>query len=298
MSQKSSIALGFFDGVHLAHQKIILAAAGAAREKGLRCAALSFDSPPALILWGEAPPCLTDNGEKRRLIEGLGAQCVLLETTRELLSLSGEDFVKSILLEKMNVSHAVCGFNYTFGRDRLGPSDLKELGEKYGFVVKVLEEERMDGSAVSSSRIRSLISQGKMEAAAALLGRPYSIDGTVEPGKRLGRTMGFPTINVYPSAQRAFMPYGVYATKVLFRGEEHIGVTNVGVNPTVHDGNIRIETHIPNYSGNLYGEAVETRFLSFVRPERKFAAVEELFTQIGRDTETVMNMLSQGQTNE
>lgn len=289
MTQKSSVALGFFDGVHLAHQKIISAAAA---KKGLRPVALTFDAPPVQILRGEPTAVLTDNAEKQRLIAELGAECVLLKTTKELLSMSGREFAEKILSGKMKAAHCVCGFNYTFGSDRLGGKELTELGKELGFSVEILEEERLDGEIISSSRIRNLLAGGDMPAAAALLGRPYSVSGVVEQGKRLGRTMGFPTINIYPAVRRAEMPYGVYAARVAFGGEEHIGVTNVGVNPTVGDGSLRIETHIPDFNADLYGESVEIRFLRFVRPERKFSSVEELFAQIRRDTENVLKELT------
>ncbi len=288
MTKKSSIALGFFDGVHPAHQQIISAAVKKGSEAGLRAVALTFDLSPATVLFGVHPPLLTYNSEKQRLISALGAECVFLRTDSELLSLSGEEFVRRILVEQFNIGAAFCGFNYTFGRDRLSSGDLQRLGRELGFETCIFPQVLYDGLPISSSRVRDLIAKGDMEGTAALLGRPYSVTGIVERGKRLGRTMGFPTINIYPSSQRVFMPRGVYATRVVFGGEEHMGVTNVGINPTVRDSGIRIETHIPNFSGDLYGVEVETRFLHFVRPERKFATVDELFAQIRRDTDTVL----------
>ena len=286
MENRTSVALGFFDGVHAAHQKIINAAVTAAEKRGLRPVALSFDTPPALTLFGSCPPLLTDNEEKGRLITALGAECILLPTTRELLSMSGEEFVRSVLAQKLGASYAVCGFNYHFGRDRLDANDLIELGRKYGIETEILPEERLNGYPVSSSRVRELLSKGDMEQAAWLLGRPYRIRGTVAEGKHLGRTMGFPTINIYPDLQ-PIIPRGVYAAKVIFDGQEHIGVTNVGINPTVGDTGMSVETHIPDFTGNLYGITVEVRLFSFIRPEQRFLSVDELFAQIGRDTNSV-----------
>ncbi len=288
MTKKSSIALGFFDGVHPAHQQIISAAVQRGRETGMRSVALTFDLSPETVLLGVKPPLLTYNSEKQRLISRLGAECVFLRTDRALLSLSGEEFIRRVLMEQFNIGAAFCGFNYTFGRDRLSSGDLEGLGREMGFETFVFPQALYGGLPISSSRVRELIAKGDMEETAALLGRPYSITGIVERGKRLGRTMGFPTVNIYPSSQRVFMPRGVYATEVAFGGEEHIGVTNVGINPTVRDSGIRIETHIPNFCGDLYGVEVETKFLRFVRPERKFATVEELFAQIRRDTDAVL----------
>lgn len=291
MEKHIAVALGFFDGVHIAHRKIIATAVKIAEERGLHPTALSFDAPPAQVLFGSCPPQLTDNSEKCRLISDLGAECLLLPATGELLSMTGEDFVREILAERLRTVYAVCGYNYHFGRDRLSSGDLVRLGEKHGIEVFVLPEERLDGEIVSSSRIRELLLEGNMEQASQLLGRPYSISGTVAEGKHLGRTRGFPTINIYPSAQ-PIIPRGVYATRVIFDGQTHIGVTNVGVNPTVSDNGMRVETHIPDFDGDLYGKAAEIQFISFIRPERKFASVEELFAQIKQDTAAVRDFFS------
>lgn len=291
MVPKTSVALGFFDGVHLAHQKIIRAAVSYAEKNSLRAAALTFDRSPAEVLFGAPCLCLTDNYEKSGIISSFGAECVMLNTTPELLRMGGEDFVRNILIEKMNAAAVFCGYNYTFGRERLTAAELVDIGERLGLHTEVIAEERKGGEAISSSRIRSLLQKGDMEAAAVLLGRPYSVTGTVEAGKRLGRTMGFPTINIYPNADRSFIPRGVYATWAVFAGERRVGVTNIGVNPTVGDRNIRIETFIPGFSGNLYGCCVTIEFIHFVRPEQKFASVDELFSRIALDTDTVKRLL-------
>lgn len=288
MEKHTSVALGFFDGVHAAHQKIIKAAVNAADERGLHPVALSFAEPPAKMLFGSSPPLLTDNEEKRRLIAILGADCLLLPTTMELLGMSGEEFVKSVLIDRLKADYAVCGYNYHFGRDRLSAGNLIELGQKYGIEICVLPEEKVNGETVSSSHIRELLADGNMEQASLLLGRPYSVSGIVAEGKHLGRTMGFPTINIYPELKPP-IPRGVYAAKVIFDGQEYIGVTNVGINPTVGDRGIRVETHLPDFDGNLYGKIVEILLMHFVRPEQKFNSVEGLFAQIKRDTSTVQN---------
>lgn len=286
-----TLAMGFFDGVHIAHQKIIKSAVAYGIENNMPAAAVTFDRSPAEVLFSAKVSLLSDNREKQRLISALGAECIMLGASRKLFAMSGEEFVKEVLLKQLEVGAVFCGYNYTFGSDLLKCGDLKRLGDKYGFKVFVAEEERIGEESVSSSRIRELLQKGNTEAAAELLGRRYSIGGIVEGGKRLGRTMGFPTINIYPQGMRAEIPNGVYATYVTFNGERHVGVTNVGTNPTVGDGNLRIETFIPNYSGNLYGVWVNTEFVHFVRPERKFSSVEELFERIGKDTEYIVEMM-------
>ncbi len=286
--KKTAIALGYFDGVHLAHQKIISRAVELANAGGMRPIALSFDSPPSLLLRGEAPLSLTERGEKERLIGELGAECVLLPVTRELLQMSGRDFAAKVLVNKFHAVAAVCGYNYHFGRDRLTAGDLASLGRELGFEAAVMPEERLGGQSVSSSRIRELLLNGRPEEAALMLGRPYSTAGEVRHGKSLGRTMGFPTVNLYPGPLP--LERGVYATRVIFDGAEYAGVTNVGVNPTVHDGGTRVETHILDFTGNLYGKYVTVKFLHFIRPERVFPSVDELFAQIRRDAERVREL--------
>ena len=279
---KTTVALGFFDGVHLAHQKIIRTAVEQAG--GLRAVALTFDRAPAEVLFASPVSYLTNKVERERLIASLGAECVSLSTTPELLKMSGEAFVKEILIEKMEASALVCGYNYSFGSDLLGAGELKKIGEGLGLSVTVLPEESSDGEPISSSRIRALLEKGEAQAASALLGRPYSITKVVEQGKHLGRAMGFPTINLYPEPWRVKMARGVYATWVEFDGEKHKGVTNIGINPTVGDKNMRVETHLPHFSGDLYGKEVTVYFMRFLRPERKFASIDELFSQIAADT--------------
>ncbi len=293
---RSAIALGFFDGVHIAHQKIIKAAAHCAESNGWRGVALTFDRSPAEVIFDAPRSCLTDNAEKTALISALGAECVMLKTDGELLKMSGECFVREILVEKMNAAALFCGYNYTFGSDRLTAARLEEIGEKYGLSVEILPDEKIDGASVSSSRIRELLREGDMEAAAKLLGRAYSVTGVVEQGKGLGRTKGFPTVNIYPEADRLFIPHGVYASWVAFGKERHVGVTNFGMNPTVGDKNIRIETHILDFSGDLYGQSVTTEFVRFVRPERKFSSTDGLFAQISADRDTVRKIMESRQT--
>lgn len=285
--EKTSIALGFFDGVHIAHQKIIRAAVSFGRERGFRPIALTFDTAPVKALFGTEVKVISGNLEKQRLISALGAECVMLGATAELLAMDGESFVREVLVKKMNAAAVSCGYNYTFGSDTLGSRELRELGEKYGFEAIISEAETVDGIPVSSSRIRELLQKGDMEGARRLLGRNFAVTGIVEAGKRLGRTMGFPTVNIYPSENRCLIPRGVYAARVSFDAERRDAVTNVGVNPTVGDKNIRIETYIPGFSGNLYGKEITTEFVHFVRPERKFSSVEELFSRISEDAKTV-----------
>ncbi len=291
VGKKTAVALGFFDGVHLAHQKIIRSAVAYAKRKGSEANVLNFDRSPAEVLFGALRFYLTDNSEKSEIISALGAECLMLNTEPALLAMSGEDFIRKNVVEKLNAGAVFCGYNYTFGSDLRNSADLRKIGGELGLHVEVADEETVGGQPVSSSRIRALLQNGETEAAAALLGRFYSVTGVVEAGKRLGRTMGFPTMNIYPEPGRALIPRGVYASWAVFGGERHIGVTNIGVNPTVGDSGIRVETFLPGFSGNLYGQEVTIMFVRFMRPERRFASVEELFSQISADAEAVTALM-------
>ena len=270
---RTALALGFFDGVHIADY---------AREHGLRAAALTFDRPPASVLFGAKERLLTDDAEKRRLIEGLGAERRILAATPSLLAMSGASFVE-LLVREHSAAALFCGYNYTFGSDRLGAEELARLGRERGLFVRVLPEETALGGPVSSSRIRALLAEGSMEQAAELLGRPFSVTGTVERGKGLGRSLGFPTLNIYPSVSGELLPHGVYAARIAFGDESRAAVANFGINPTVGDKNIRLEAHILDYSGDLYGRTVTVSLCRFLRPERKFSSVDELAAQIAAD---------------
>lgn len=280
---KTVVALGFFDGVHVAHRAIVSAAVRSARAMGLEALALSFDEPPVRVLRGEDVPLLTDNGQKARLITELMARCVPLPATRELLAMTGREFAENVLMGQFNIAKAVCGYNYRFGSDGLDADNLAALGGELGFEVEIVPEMRVNGESVSSSRIRELLAQGRPGLAALMLGRPYSAFGKVEKGKGLGHKKGFPTLNIYPGPELLPMPHGVYASRAVYEGGARKAITNLGVNPTVHDGRIRIETHVPGFKGDLYGKPVKIEFLRFIRPEREFASVEELFAQIRRD---------------
>lgn len=281
---QSSIALGFFDGVHTAHRAIIETAVRKAEMRGLRPVVLTFDKAPSEVLFGSAPPYITTLEEKERLINALGAQMCLMHTSRSLLSMTAEEFAEKILVQEYNAAEVTCGFNYRFGSAGSGDTQLlTKLGKRFGFNVTVVGERISGGETVSSSRIRTLISSGRIEEANILLGRSFSISGTVEHGKRLGRTIGFPTANVYPQSGALLPMSGVYETVVEINGERLSAITNTGTNPTVGKETLRTETYIPSAEVDLYGKRITVEFVRFIRPEKKFSDLEALKRQIRED---------------
>ena len=281
---QSSIALGFFDGVHTVHRAIIETAVRKAETRGLRPVVLTFDKAPSEVLFGSAPPYITTLEEKERLINALGAQMRLMHTSRSLLSMTAEEFAEKILVQEYNAAEVTCGFNYRFGSEGCGDTQLlTKLGKRFGFNVTVIGERISGGETVSSSRVRMLISSGRIEEANILLGRNFSISGMVEHGKRLGRTIGFPTANVYPPNGALLPMSGVYETVVDINGERLSAITNTGTNPTVGKETLRTETYIPSADIDLYGKRITVEFVRFIRAEKKFSDLEALKRQIRED---------------
>ncbi len=287
--EKTVCALGFFDGVHKAHISILSSCVKYAKEQGLKSVALTFEKSPAEY-FGKKIKYLTTLSQKKELMTTLGIDLVsALPCSKETLALSPEEFIDEILVKKLNVKALFCGFNYTFGKNAEGNTlTLTKLCESRNIEVFVMPCLTDDGVTVSSSEIRMALSKGEVELANRLLTRPFEIRGTVCEGKRLGRSLGFPTANIYPSDMPS-LPYGVYATKTVVDGKEYISVTNMGVNPTVEDNNLRIETYITGFEDDIYQKDIKVRFYKFLRPEVKFASLEELKKQISLDTENATN---------
>lgn len=283
-SSGSAIALGFFDGVHIAHQKIIQEAVKYSKENNLCAMALSFDRSPLEILSPEKVSYLTTSEEKEEIISSLGAKTEFLALTHNLLNMEAEDFVKEILVKKYNIKYAVCGYNYRFGKGGKGDTNLlTRYGDKYGFKVCVFERETACGDSISSSRIRKLIVEGNIEEANELSGRSFSIRGKVCEGKKLGRTLGFPTANVFWDDCKVLPKKGVYKTRVTAENQKYKSITNIGINPTVGKEKLRAETYISSFSGNLYEKEIKIEFLQFIRSEKTFSDIDELKMQIEKD---------------
>ncbi|MBR5535316.1 MAG: bifunctional riboflavin kinase/FAD synthetase [Clostridia bacterium] len=283
--KKSVCALGFFDGVHKAHTELLSECVAYAKEHNLKSVALTFEKSP-LEYFGKKIKYLTTLGQKKELMHNLGIDDVhVLNCDGETLSLSCEEFIDSILVDKLNACAVFCGFNYTFGKNAQGDSNvLKKLCKERNIEVFVIPCMNDGNITVSSSEIRNALSKGDVEAANKLLNRPFEVKGVVQEGKKLGRLLNFPTANIYPD-NLPDLPYGVYATKTTIDNMEYISVTNIGVNPTVNDNNLRIETFIKGFSGDIYQKEIKITFYKFLRAETKFSSVEELKNQIASDCE-------------
>jgi len=279
---QTAVTIGKFDGVHLGHRKL-LEAVLQEKENGYSSCVVSFSTP----VDNERSVIYTKE-EKRKLCKAMGVE-VLAEYpfSEAIKEMSGEDFIDEILCGRLQAKVIVVGEDFRFGKGRSGDvALLQELEKQYGYRTVCVPKVEDDQVRISSTGIRSLLVEGKMKEANDLLGRPYAVFGEVLHGKKLGRTLGFPTMNLIPPMEKLLPAYGVYVTKTKVDGQWFDGITNVGLRPTVDmDKQVTVETHLFAYEGDLYGKQVEVQFLEFLRPERKFAEVEQLKSAMNEDFE-------------
>ncbi len=277
---RTAVALGYFDGMHLGHRAVV---GGAVQVQGaLPCVCtMTFDQNAPVRK--RAPQLSTPSGKQRRCA-ALGTALYVDLPFSLLADLSPRAFVQRLLLERLGARSVFCGFNYTFGKGgKAKAEDLAALCAEYGVACHIVPPVELDGQPVSSTAIRSLLQQGRPEQAARLLGAPFSFDFAVIPGRQLGRTLDFPTINQRMPEGFVRPRFGVYYSQTRLDGIWMPSVTNIGVKPTVGSDAVLAETNILGCDRDLYGQNMEVALLEFLRPERKFASVEELKEQIGRD---------------
>ncbi|MFO0866675.1 MAG: bifunctional riboflavin kinase/FAD synthetase [Gemmataceae bacterium] len=283
--QGGAVTLGNFDGVHLGHQALLMETVRQARTFSGPAVAVTFDPPPVRLLRPDAAPAqLTSLDHRIELLHQHGIDHVLLfRTTLDLLHLGAAEFFDRILRDGLKAKAIVEGFNFAFGRNREGTTDvLQSLGKQHGIPVTLVQPRIIDGKPVSSSRIRDDVMQGRVDAARTLLGRPYRLAGIVSRGAERGRTIGFPTANLDQTAN--LVPgNGVYAVQVEHQGKTWAGASNIGPNPTFGENARKIETHLIGFAGDLYGQTLRIDFLRKLRDPRPFASVDELKRQIQAD---------------
>jgi riboflavin kinase/FMN adenylyltransferase len=282
------LTLGVFDGVHRGHQALVERVTQEAAARGLGAGVVTFHPSPITVLRPDVPFSYLTSLERRvELLREASARWVaVLQFTSELALVSAEDFTR-MLVEDAGMRVLVVGENFHLGRGREGDVPrLRELGEAMGFEVQTLP--LISGAAddvveISSTRIRRTLAAGQMREVAALLGRPYSLRGPVLHGEERGRTLGFPTLNIGVSADQALPPDGVYVTRAEIEGRTYHGATNIGTQPTFDGTRRRLETHLLDFTGDLYGAVVQVELLQQLRAERKFEGVDALVAQIERD---------------
>lgn len=290
----AAIALGVMDGVHLGHQAVIAEARAIAQATGVPLAAAVFEPHPRHHFQPDAPPFRLQSAAQRvRALEALGVEAVFeIPFGPEVAALSDDDFGREILSKYLGVSHVSVGFDFRYGRGRTGNLEsLRQKGEALGFSVGVTAPVLRNGEKISSTAIRVHIGEGRMDEAAAMLSRPWAIEGDVIQGQQRGSTIGFPTANIALGAYQR-PRFGVYAVRVKIDGQTHAGVANCGIRPTVEGQTPLLEAHVFDFSGDLYGKSIETQFIAFLRAEQKFENFDALKAQIAKDAEAAGRLFS------
>lgn len=296
VARGACVALGNFDGVHLGHQAVIQAARREAQSRGADLGVIAFHPHPRRFFAPNTPPFrIQSNAARTRALEALGVNWLfLLGFDRDLSLLSDTDFVARVLCDGLGVSHVATGADFRFGKDRIGDvASLRHWGERNGFTTSVVEPVAgAGGLRCSSSEIRAALTEGDMQRAAALLTRPWAVDGVVFRGDQRGRLLGFPTANLHlgPLIRPRF---GVYAVTVVIAGDARLyrGVANVGRRPTVDGQDERVEAHLFDFDGDLYGREIDVRFHHFIRTEQKFDGLDVLKAQIDTDANEARRLL-------
>lgn len=287
--EESVVTVGTYDGMHLGHQAVIRYLLRRAEAKQGRSVVISFDPHPRDVVRGESTPLLTTIEERAQVLEALGVdRFLVLRFDAALAKLSARAFVETILVEKVGLHEIVIGYDHGFGRGREGDGALlAELGAIHGFSVDVIPPQVLEAHVLSSTEIRRLLMEaGDVRQAASMLGRPYGLVGTVVEGDKRGRMIGFPTANLEVDPPNKVVPLrGVYAVRALRlrTGTAYGGMLNVGIRPTFDGTELRVEVHLFDFEGEIYGEELRIEFVERMREEQKFASIDALKEQLSTD---------------
>ena len=281
----TAITLGNFDGLHLGHQKLIYELKKISKLENLTSALFSFYPHPVTVLKDIPIRSILSREEKINLLKSIGIDIfVEYPFNKKFASVEPEDFVKSILCNKMRCKVLIVGKGYKFGAGQKGTcSFLEQLGKKYGIQVIVTKVVNDFDMKISSSSIRQHIHEKNFQQAETLLSRPYFVSGNIQHGKKIGRTIGFPTANILPSSYKLLPPNGVYITRTHCKGTTYNSITNIGTNPTVNGINKTVETYLFDFDDEIYGEFVKVDFYSWIRDEQKFENVDMLKERLNLD---------------
>lgn len=285
LHRPSAVAIGKFDGIHRGHQSLLRHVLEQ-KEKGLQAVVFTFDPSPAALFSGEDLPELTTRREKRRLFQEMGID-VLIEFPLNFATAATEpeEFVEKVLAGQMKTAYIAAGEDLSFGKKGKGDAALlQRMAGCFGYRTEIIEKVCLDGVVISSSYVREVIKAGDMEKAERLTGEAYSVSGIVAHGKRLGRRLGMPTVNLLPEKEKLLPPYGVYFSEVSVGERVYKGITNIGCKPTVDDERqVGVETYLYDFAQDIYGREITVRLFSFHRPERKFESVDALKKQMAAD---------------
>lgn len=283
MKERTVFALGFFDGVHLGHQALLAACREMADDLGCKAGVVTFLGHPDTLVHGTTPSLINTPADRKKLLRQFHMDTVVeLPFDKALMQMPWQDFF--VFLQQLGAVGLVCGEDFRFGNRGEGTAQkLQQACKAAGIPCGVIPEQKLDGIIVSSTHIRSLLEKGAVEGANRFLGHPHILSGTVVSGRQLGRTLGIPTANLEKPEGVAELPHGVYACKALVEGECYLAVTNIGSRPTVGGHHVTVEPWLLNFDGDLYGKNITLEFHNFLRPEKKFASLEELKEEIQKN---------------
>jgi riboflavin kinase/FMN adenylyltransferase len=290
-NNKTAVALGMFDGVHLGHRAVLRAAFEQKKQGLIPCA---FTFPPESTANKGASGYIYSESEKSLLLSrDCGIERVFSPRFEDICGMDGGCFAQDILCGEMNAAFVCCGRDFRFGKGAAcGVDELRSFGERYGFTVQTVEDVYCGGERVSSTAVRELLISGELSRANAMLGKPYIIAKDVSRGAQLGRTIGFPTANQLFGEGQLVPRYGVYASRAHVNGKTYPSITDIGVKPTVEYGGAPLaETYIHGFSGDLYGSPLIVELCGFIRPETKFGSLDELKGQIDADIKSALKIL-------
>lgn len=297
------VTSGTFDGVHRGHQTILARLTEVAKASNGQSVLITYWPHPRTVVSNDSQDLklLTTLDEKIDLLDQAGVDhLVIIPFTRSFSQLSSEEYIRQILIEKIGTKKLVIGYDHRFGRDRAGGFEyIRAHQTEYGFEVEEIPRHDVEAVGVSSSKIRTALTDGNIGTANRFLGRPYGLTGTIVKGRQLGRTIGFPTANMQVDDPNKLVPAnGVYAVDVLYEGQSHGGMLNIGFRPTVDvatvaGANQTIETYIFDFDKDIYGEHLTLRFQKFLRPEQKFEGLPALVAQLKRDEDSARHVLRQ-----
>lgn len=283
-----SLALGYFDGVHIGHQAVIKNAVNYAKQNGGKSAVITFKDHPCCFFHGVCPKYILTREYREKFIADLGVDYLYELDFEKLAGLSAEEYLENILIKHFSPKSISTGFNHNFGHNKTG--DVKFLEResvKYNYKYFALPPQKYDGEVISSTKIRKLLSDGQIDTANKMLGRNFIIEGTVIKGRQIGRTIGFRTANILYPIELIDIPFGVYSVLVNYASQTYQGIANFGVRPTVNGQGALLEVHIIDFEKDIYGEVLEVKFIKMLRTERKFDSLDSLKQQISRDIKSI-----------
>lgn len=291
--ENTFIALGNFDGVHIAHRILLKKLVEEAKLNGYKSSILIFKSHTKNLIFKQEQRLLTSNEQKYKLLKEIGIDIIYeLEFNKIVMTMDPDDFIKKLLLKSLKVKGIVVGFDYKFGHKASGNTELlKQRSLEENFKLFIINPVEKNGKIISSTSIRELIKSGQIKLANEFLGYNFTMNGVVINGKNLGSKMGFPTANIKTDVNYEIPKFGVYDTNIEIDGKSYRAATNIGKNPTIENSGLRIEAFILDFNEDIYGKSVKLSLLDFIREEKNFDNIDDLFSQIKLDVDYIKTRL-------